>query len=41
MNEPITAIISAIGFAVISILIIGYLIKEMYRYYSKQNKNNQ
>ncbi|SNZ09481.1 hypothetical protein SAMN06265182_1540 [Persephonella hydrogeniphila] len=40
MDAPITAVISAIAFGVVSILIIGYLIKEMYRYYSKQDKNN-
>ena len=36
MDTPITAVISAIFFGVISILIIVYLIWEMYKYYSKK-----
>jgi len=38
MNEPITAYISAAAFGVVSLLIIGFLIKEMVKHYS--NKNN-
>jgi len=39
MDAPITAVISAVAFGIVSILIIVYLIKEMYKYYSKQDKN--
>jgi len=41
MDEPITAYMSAAAFAVVSLLIIGFLIKEMVRYYSKKDNDNE
>jgi len=41
MDEPITAYIAAFGFAVVSLLIIGFLIKEMIRHYSKQDNGDE
>ncbi|WP_456384623.1 hypothetical protein [Persephonella sp.] len=41
MDGPITAYISAAAFAVVSILIIGFLIKEMVKYYSRQNNGDE
>ena len=38
MEKPITAIIAAIAFTVIAILIIIFLIKEGYKYYKNQDK---
>ncbi|WP_456465888.1 hypothetical protein [Persephonella sp.] len=41
MDAPITAVISAIAFGVVSIIIVAYLVREMYRYYSKKEDNNK
>ncbi len=38
MNEPITAVISAVAFVVVTILIVAFLIKEGYKYYKNQNR---
>ncbi len=38
MNEPITAIISAIAFTVVTILILIFLIKEGIKYYKNQDR---
>lgn len=37
-NEPITAIISAIAFISVAVLIIGFLIKEAIMQYKNNNK---
>ena len=39
MDTPITAVISALFFGAVSIIIVAYLLKEMYRYYSKKENN--
>ncbi|WP_274600293.1 hypothetical protein [Persephonella atlantica] len=41
MNEPITAVISAIGFVIIALLIVTFLVKEGYKYYSQQGKKDR
>lgn len=41
MDAPITAVISAIAFGVVSIIIVAYLVREMYRYYSKKEDDNK
>ncbi|WP_457640145.1 hypothetical protein [Persephonella sp.] len=37
MDGPITAYIAAAGFAVVSVIIIVFLIREMIRHYSQKN----
>ena len=41
MHEPITAVISAIAFVVVAILIISFLIKEGIKHFSQHNDNNK
>ncbi|WP_155810688.1 hypothetical protein [Persephonella sp. IF05-L8] len=40
MDTPLTAVLSAIAFGVVSILIILFLVKEMYKHYSKKENDN-